>query len=140
MRRVSLHLRESDVSKQIRDFLEFRGWRVIRMNVTKTQDKSGRWTSFGEVGQPDYLCLFYKLNRANPPGCSVALWVEVKQKGGKLREVQAQWHRDEALRGATVVVADDFRDFESWYWECFGWVHQLQSGQGHLFQPAAGTQ
>lgn len=134
MKAVSLHLRERDVSQQVKDFLGFRGWRVFRNNVTRLQDKNGKWIAFGEPGMPDLLALHYRLD-TKFTGMAACLWVEVKQPGGKPRPHQAEWHKTETAMGATVVVVDDFRVFEDWYWEEFGWVHQVQLGQRHLFQP-----
>jgi len=133
---IGLHLRERDVARQIKDFLGFRGWRIVRHNVTKIRDRTGRWTSFGENGMPDLQAIYYL--RHGQPGATATLWVETKQATGRLRPQQADWHRDELARGAVVVVARKFEDFEKFYWEVLGWVHGPQHGQGHLFrqQPA----
>ena len=128
----ALHLREREISQQVRDFLNWKGWRILRNNVTTVRDHAGNWTSFGEKGMPDFTALFY-LQHARP-GMAVCLWVEVKQKDGVLRPHQVVWHRDETARGGLVVVARDFEEFERFYWEHFAWVHGEQ-GQGLLFQP-----
>lgn len=129
-------LRERDVSQQVRDFLSFRGWRVLRNNVTKAKDYAGNWTSYGEPGMPDFLALFYF--RKEQPGACAALWVECKQEGARLRANQVVWHTAEIARNALVVVADDFETFHQWYWSNLSWVHNSSLAQGHLFpqQPA----
>ena len=125
-------LKERDVTRQITDFLKWRGWRLIRNNVTKMKDYAGNWTSYGEVGMPDYLAVYY-CQEDGRPGLAACLWVEFKQLGKKLRPNQILWHRDELTRGACVVVADEFDQFEKFYWENFAWLHHSQ-GQCHLFQ------
>jgi len=85
----------------------------------------------GEPGICDALFLFY-LPRAKAPQVSLALWIEFKRPGGKLREGQPEWHQRERLRGATVWVVDDFEFFEDLYQQHFGWLHSSDSGIGQL--------
>lgn len=135
MKQPELQLRERDVSRQIRDFLSFRGWRVLRNNVGGTRDQTGNYVPFGEPGMADLLALYYFPK--DQPGAAASLWVEVKQAGARLRPNQVTWHAAELARGAIVVVADDFEKFHDWYWSEMAWVHSTQLGQGHLFQQAA---
>lgn len=129
---MSFELKERDVSRQVKEFLEWHGWRVIRNNVTKVKDRTGKWTSYGEVGMPDLLALLY-INTNPHPAVSLALWVEMKKPGGRLSPQQVEWHRNEMVRGGLVVVASQLEDFETWYLKTFSWVHN-QQGQACLFQ------
>ena len=124
-------LKEKHVSQQVKDFLEWQGWRLVRNNVTKLRDYAGHWTSYGEVGMPDFLALYYCQH--DHPGVAVALWVEVKKADGKLSPQQVVWHTAELARGGCVVVASHFEDFEKWYWEHFLWLHHTQGQQPSLF-------
>jgi hypothetical protein len=126
-------IHERDVSRQVKDFLEWRGWRMVRMNVTKMKDKAGQWIQFGENGMADYLALYYMPNER--PGAALAMWVEIKGPGGKLSPDQVTWHGNELACGGCVVVAREFTEFEAWYWEQFSWLHK-QQGQQHLFSQA----
>ena len=137
MTKNAFKLRERDVTKQVSDFLAWRGWRLIRLNVGKVEHRKGEWTAYGENGMPDFLALYYFSD--SRPAASLALWVEMKQQGASLKPHQAEWHRNEIIRGAAVIVADEFEAFERFYWENFGWVHSAQ-GQQHLFSTAADQQ
>jgi hypothetical protein len=116
-------LLEKDVTRQVVDYLAFRGWRAIRMQRTVLP---GSFQT-GEPGQADYLFLRYM--PGGKPGETMALWVEFKAPGGRLRNGQAEWHAREQLRGGIVWVVDSFEDFEESYDREFGWVHTEEQGQ-----------
>lgn len=129
-----LKLRESDVSKQVKTFLEYHGWRAIRMQVASVARPTGGGFHVGEVGMPDYLFLRYEdsippLEQPDYdwhpralPGCCQHLWVETKAPGKKRSAAQEAWAQNEQIRGAVGVVADDYDKFQAWYWQEFGAV------------------
>ena len=84
-------LRERDVTGQVTDFLKWRGWRLIRNNVTKMKDRTGRWTSYGENGMPDYTALYYLPDEK--PGLACVIWLELKKPKGKPAPAQLAWRR-----------------------------------------------
>jgi hypothetical protein len=133
-------LLEKHVSRQVRDFLEARGWRILRNGCTKFRDYSGRWTQIGEVGAPDFLALKY-LDKSR--GVAVALWIELKRSTrGRLSEDQAKWRDAETRLGAIVLRVDDVDDFMRLYDQRFAWIHtEGWSDAGHqtrmLFEETA---
>lgn len=114
-------LLEADVSQQVKDFMEWRGWRAKRQNVTKVPDGTGRWIHFNEPGVADFL--FIKYLSTELTGLSVTCWVEMKrERGGRLAEDQKKWRDREVSRGAVVLKANDIRQFHSEYDHLFGWL------------------
>jgi hypothetical protein len=107
-------LLEKDVTRQVRDYLAFRGWRALPMQRTVLP---GSFQS-GEPGQADYLFLRYM--GGGKPGETLSLWLEFKAPGGQLRKGQSEWQR---LRGGIVWVVDSFDGFEETYDHEFGWIH-----------------
>ncbi|HLH04982.1 MAG TPA: hypothetical protein VKX25_19595 [Bryobacteraceae bacterium] len=131
-------LLEAEVTKQIRGFMEFRGWRAIRMQRTVVP---GAFQS-GEPGIPDFLFIRYLPTEFS--GLSVACWVEMKRaKYGKLSEDQKRWRDRETHRGAVVLKADNIADFADQYEELFGWLHTetwVQGQQQISFEQAGDLQ
>jgi hypothetical protein len=75
------HILEKQVDKQVRDFLELRGWRRIRFQATVIP---GAFRT-AEPGIPD--CLYVKYLDRN--GVCVAVWIETKRAvRGKLADDQ----------------------------------------------------
>jgi hypothetical protein len=110
-------LLEREVTKQIKDFMTWRGWRPIRMQRTVIP---GNFQS-GEPGIPDYL--FTRYLQTAFAGLSVNCWVEMKRaKYGKLSDDQHKWRYREAKRGAVVLKANDLKEFEQEYERLFGWL------------------
>jgi VRR-NUC domain len=118
-------LLEKEVTQQVKDFLAYRGWRPIRMMRTAVPGSF----SVGEPGMPDFLFCRY-LDK--PMGACLALWIEMKRPGGKLRDGQPEWHARERARGATVWVVDDFDFFANLYEKHFGWLHSGDAAIGQL--------
>lgn len=115
----AIRLREADVTRQVKDFLQFRGWRLIRNNVTTMQAADGAWVQFGEKGMPDYLALFYL-----PNGTCQHIWIELKHpKTGITRDKQREWQQREAQRGALVLQVRQFDEFACWYDRTLAWLH-----------------
>jgi hypothetical protein len=129
---------EKQVAQQVRDFLRFRGWRIVR---TQFAFSPGSFST-GEPGMADDLALrFMDRDRA----IALALWLEYKgpndrrrctcQPGsGKPCKVcrQLQWHQRERARGAVVWVVDDFSFFAELYEKHFGWLHSGDAAVGQL--------
>jgi hypothetical protein len=108
---------EQIVTSQVKDWLAWRKWRAIRMQRTAIPGAF----STGEPGIPDFLFLKYLDN-----GVALALWIEFKRPGGKLRDGQPEWHERERKVGAIVWVVDDFDDFERRYMAAYGWLEKKE--------------
>ncbi len=118
-------LLERQITQQIRDYMQYRGWRPVRMQRTAIPGAF----STGEPGMPDYLFVRYL---PKPLGACIALWIELKRPSGKLREGQPEWHARERARGGTVWVVDDFEWFANLYEQHFGWLHSGDAAIGQL--------
>ena len=122
-------MKEADVTRQVIDYLEARGWRAIRMQSglfkRATPGYTGR-VRVGEVGIPDWLIVSYLYpydHYLGPPAVSISpalFWLELKRPGEKLRKGQPEWIDKERARGALVCVADSLESFEEWYGEVYG--------------------
>lgn len=109
-----LALKERDVSKQVKDFLEWRGWRPVRFQRTVIP---GQFQA-GEPGMPDFLMLRYLW-----PGACGAMRIEFKHPStGRATAEQVKWHNNERARGALVVQVDDLDTFTRWYEKQFAWI------------------
>jgi len=124
MKKPEMRLLEREVTRQIKDYLEWNGWRAFRNQVMTSQNHAGGWVSAGEKGQPDFLFLYYFRPGLAPMGGCMHLWVELKRKGEPLRPDQVEWHFKEIKRNALVIVVDDFEEFRTWYEEHFAWLGQ----------------
>lgn len=132
---MGVELKERDVTRQVRDFLEWRGWRPVRMQVAAfARPTDGAMVRVGEVGMADYLFVRY-LPRT---GAALALWVEFKRpKGGRVAAHQKAWHERERERGAEVWRVDDLDNFAARYEAAFGWLHGPKGvGQMSIFAGA----
>lgn len=76
---------EADIIRNIRQLGAF----VVKMSQPRRTMQT--------EGTPDLLILWGRFG--------IALWVEVKRPGGKLRTMQAVWHREARAAGQTVIVA-----------------------------------
>jgi hypothetical protein len=109
-------LKEREVVQQVKDFLQWRGWRAVRMQRTVI---AGAFQA-GEPGMPDYLFLHYL---GGHEGSAIALWIEFKRPGGPLRAGQQEWHARELVRGGVVWVVEQLDDFMTLYNSHFGYLH-----------------
>ena len=57
----------------------------------------------------------------------MALWIEFKAHGGRLRKGQPEWHERERLRGGLVWTVDSLESFEASYAQQFGWLRAAGS-------------
>jgi len=103
-------LLERDITRTVRDYLELRGWRAVRINAGP----------FGKAGMPDFLWIHYQRR--------LMFWTEMKAPGGRLGPLQSQWIEDERKRGALVLVVGDVTAFINFYEKTFGVGGQLRLG------------
>lgn len=113
-------LLEREIQKQVKDFLRWRGWRIVRHQVTVATTGASTF-SVGEKGMADLQAIYYFTD--NKPGLTLTLWVETKRLGKKLRPDQEIWKRTEEMRGGLVWKADHIGDFMEQYERTFGWLH-----------------
>jgi hypothetical protein len=134
-----LKLREKDVTRQVRDFLEWHGWRGYRNQVITSQNLAGGWVRAGEKGMADWLFVYYVQDYL--PAMALVLWVEMKAEGEPLRPDQVRWQEIEMARGAWIITADKYESFCEWYEEKFGWLRtsDFKKGQGVLPLQDAGS-
>jgi hypothetical protein len=106
-------LKESDLERQIADYLALDSWYVRHFELNYSERKQ---RSVGEKGMPDLLCLRYHAL----PGWANLLWIECKRPGGPVSRWQREWKERERRRGATVLLMGiDFEPsidgFVEWY-------------------------
>lgn len=123
-------LLESAVAAQVVSFMEAEGFVAKRNQVARVRvpTKSGkdRFFSVGNKGYADWT--FTKYLRSKYPGLSVTCHIETKrEKGGIVRQAQADWRRDEEAKGAVVMKADSFDTFRADYYRIFGWLKKFTS-------------
>ncbi len=129
-------LLESDVVKQVKSFLEARGWRAFRTHFAFSP---GVFTTC-EPGCPDYLFVRYE-----PGGRALLLWVEFKGPrdqrkcncvpgSKKVCKVcrQKNWQAREKQRGARVIVVDDAEWFMEQYERAYAAIHKGDEARGQL--------
>lgn len=129
-------LKESHVIKQHKDFLEHRGWYLIRIHVgtfvplrcfmalanaikkgnpalikKAVADAQRSIITIGKEGQSDYLAVHPQYG---------ALWVEFKRPGGKIRPKQLTFY-DEITRAYRflAVITDNIDEFMAWYFPTY---------------------
>ena len=114
---------EAQIQKQIDDFLELDGWRIIRTDLPHL-----RGLGVQEKGIPDRLYLRYgrAVRNVHAYGIQHTLcdiehfWVEHKKRGGKPSQAQKDWIARERASGALVIVAGEnfeasLDSFCQWY-------------------------
>ena len=103
-------LRESDVTKQIKGFLESRGWYAVRLQsgVVRgiTRDSFMR---LGKKGLPDWIFVRGR----------EALFVEMKRPGKKPSQDQARWFEWAEIQGIMAVWCDGLGNFLEKYGKLF---------------------
>jgi hypothetical protein len=118
-------LLEADVTRQVKDFMQHRGWRALRMQRTVVP---GAFQT-GEPGIPDFLFLRYLQTEFG--GLCCACWIELKRATrGKLSQQQKQWRDRERARGAVVLTASDIKEFHAEYYRLFGWLQSEEWVRG----------
>lgn len=124
------NLPENIVTKQIKDFLESRGWNVIRMNSGLFERRYGKQASqpaegehkpmirIGKKGQADWLC-YRRIG-----GIQFHLFhMEVKAPGKTPKPDQLEWIYRHRATGTPADWMDSFdigkRPFIRWYREVY---------------------
>jgi hypothetical protein len=115
-------LYESDLERQIADYLALDGWYTRHFELNYSERKQ---LVVGERGMPDLLCLRYcPLADPSDPDAVIPwaniLWIECKRPGGPVSRWQREWKERERRRGATVLLMGiDFEPsidgFVEWY-------------------------
>lgn len=131
-------LSEAHVTKQVRDFLLYRGWRAHRLNTGKWVPwaeamryavKFGTWRvnallggsvvpppkkpvprEWSEEGSPDWLYVHPKHG---------ALYVEIKAEGKRPKKLQQAYLDRLAKDGYAATWTNRYEDFEKWYHKRF---------------------
>ena len=116
---------ESDLERQIADYLALDGWYTRHFELNYSERKQ---RSVGEKGMPDMLCLRY-----TGTGWANILWIECKRPGGPVSRWQREWKEREKRRGATVLLMGiDFgpslEGFVAWYEKSGLQVRDLRLG------------
>jgi len=136
MRKV-VKLDEKAVVRQIRDYMEYRGWRYFRTGVV-----AGPGYSIGEPGCADSQFIYYDTDKTERATC-LLIWCEFKSPDdkrkcncaiGKICKVcrQRQWQERERQRGAVVIQTDSFVEFATWYERHYGYLHSGYVARGQL--------
>jgi hypothetical protein len=98
-------LLEREIQKQVKDFLRWRGWRIVRHQVTVASTGASTF-SVGEKGMADLQAIYYIAG--NRPGLTLTLWVETKRLGKKLRPEQEVWkHTDDRVKGQKAMLFEE---------------------------------
>ncbi len=138
-------LSEEHVTKQVKDFLEWRGWRAIRFQRTMVQLPGGGAFSTGEPGQADWQFVRY-IESESVPGAAVVLWVEMKATGKRAYCIcatkrthqrctacdQISWKARERKRGAVVWTIDSLDVFMREYNRTSGYLHKGDMAVGQM--------
>jgi hypothetical protein len=130
-------LAERDVTKQVKDYLRLRGWRIFRHQVAM-------FAGAGERGMPDLSAVRYLGD-----GKALVIWLELKAPSdrrkcrcqpGKRNPctvcAQKKWHQEETARGALIRIVRDLDEFVGWYEQAYAWLHQGEPGQLSLLGSA----
>ncbi len=135
-------LLESDVTKQVKSFMEAHGWRSVRM---QRMVLPGSFQT-GEPGMADTCWIRYE-PRPEFPALGLILWIEYKKESDRrkcrcLQNLgtrkrctpcdQKNWQAKERARGAVVWIVNDIDWFIELYRKNFGWLHTGESGTGQL--------
>ena len=143
---------EAQVARELRAFLEDKGWRYVRMESGYVPGAG----NIGEKGIPDGLWVFYIPGKR---GLAALMWIETKPTGykprcdckpammgpgkrpGTLKQIKAarecrwhgqqRWRRDEEARGALVLTVSDVPAFIAEYSRVFSWL-PVEKGQMSL--------
>ena len=89
-------MRESDIQREILQFLSFSGVPALRVNSGRVWVGQRRILKFGDEGFPDLLAW---------PGKGITLAIEVKRPGERLSPAQAEWALLLKTKGIHYMVA-----------------------------------
>lgn len=91
---------ETEIKKEICDYVKRRGFRVYRMNAGSVKVRGG-WMRLCDKNTPDNLFSV----------CGRFVWCEVKKKGLQATKEQAAHHEKLRADGHFVICADGMNDF-----------------------------
>jgi hypothetical protein len=112
----SVKLSEADVTKQVTDFLRFRGWTLIRLNSGLFNTKDGKRTyQIGEKGQADWLALKAVPILSGVLPLANVIFLELKAPGKKPRADQQKWLEAKRRDGFHATWTDSLDRFIQWY-------------------------
>ena len=114
-----MRLREADVSKQVNDFLNLRGWRVTRLPAGVVTHQSGRRMKIGETGRADWECT---RPSASGRGHVDHFFREDKAPAGRRGAAQVAWSRRMEAEGYLVCTIPPGMDGLTWFRE---WYREL---------------
>lgn len=107
--------KESSIQSAIIQYLEMRGFKVIRINsgAVRIGERGRSFVKLAPAGTPDLLVLpqyqeIRKMHYTTHP--QDMFWIECKTVKGVLNANQISVHNDYALRGVQVIVARSIDD------------------------------
>jgi len=102
-------MKEKDIQRQIIDYLELKGWLVIKINNVGIRKENGSYIPPREKGISDLIC-------CDPYGRFIA--IEVKKPGNTLSDYQAIFlDRVRSVKGRAIIaysLDDVIKEIESW--------------------------
>lgn len=91
-------VKESDIQRQIKDYLQWRGWFVVKIHQS--------------LGSYKGIADLYALKDGRHA------WIEVKTPAGSQSEDQVKFQRDVEGHGGTYLVARSVEDIIAWERDC----------------------
>ncbi len=124
--RPNRFLSEAHVTRQVRDFLEARGWRAVRMNAGKWVPwaecmRYGEYFRVSERGREPKKPAAYDWGDKHGPdwlfvhGRHGVLYVEMKAEGKKPSKMQNAYLEVLRKEGFPATWTNSFDEFERWY-------------------------
>ena len=98
-------MKESELVKQILDYLSLRRVWAYRTNTGALRNPQGRPVRFNVPGHPDIVARL----RTGKKNAKV-VWIEAKGKGGKLSPEQEEWQAKAKAHGDIFIVARCLED------------------------------
>lgn len=94
-------MKEKDIQRQISNYLQYRGWVVLKFNNAGIMKENGSYIPPRQKGISDLIC-------CDPQGCFVA--IEVKRPGNTLSTYQAVFLDQVRKSGGKTIVAYSLDD------------------------------
>ena len=86
-------VKESEIQSQIRDYLRWTGWFVVKIHQS--------------MGSYKGIADLYAIREGR------SVWIEVKRPGGRMSEHQRRFKKDIERHGGTYILATGIEDVES---------------------------
>ena len=100
--------KETDLVRQVLDYLALRKVWAWRVNVGALRDSTGRVVFFGAKGHPDIIARLKPVGYTGFSGRVV--WIECKSPKGKMSEAQKEWREKAITYGDLFIVARSLDD------------------------------